>query len=295
MPEKSQIYFVLTELDRCANMRDQKHRLQQLKKFKTCHYVPVYKGNHIYVAGEEKFYVSSEDIKTERPHSFLGILNEELWFSCGLNEHEARQLEKKLNARFTSIRQYAMALPEDGAHIALYSRGLDLWQRKRNYCPECGTRNSLESSGHKMVCQNGHEQFPHIEPAIIVLVSKGDQCLLGRKHSWPPNVYSTLAGFVEAGESIEDAVHREIYEESNVRIKNVEYFGSQPWPFPSSLMLAFNAEGVTDDIRLDDEMEDVRWFKREDLIKWVKEGSIILSPRFTVANNLITNFLGQNY
>ncbi|MCF6301483.1 MAG: NAD(+) diphosphatase [Proteobacteria bacterium] len=295
MSEKSPIYFVLTELDRCANMRDQKHRLQQLKKFKTCHFVPVYRGNHIYVSGEEKFYVSSEDIKTERPHSFLGILNEELWFSCGLNDQEARELEKKLDARFTSIRQYAMALAEDGAHIALYSRGLDLWQIKRNFCPECGTRNSLESSGHKMVCQNGHEQFPHIEPAIIVLVSKGDQCLLGRKHSWPPNVYSTLAGFVEAGESIEDAVYREIYEESNIRIKNVEYFGSQPWPFPSSLMLAFNAEGVTDDIRLDDEMEDVRWFKRDDLIKWVKEGSIILSPRFTVANNLISNFLGQNY
>ncbi len=288
-----QIHFVRTELDRCANMRDQKQRINQLKKFKTCHYVPVYRGNHIYPDSDEEFYVSQLPLGASNKQSFLGILDDELWFGCGLSEKEAIALEIQLDCRFESIRQYAMALDDDLAHIALYSRGLDLWQRQKKFCSLCGTKNHLESSGHKTVCENGHEQFPHIEPAVIVLISKGDQCLLGRKHSWPPNVYSTLAGFVEAGESIEDAVHREIYEESNVRIKNVTYFGSQPWPFPSSLMLAFNAEAVSDDIRLDDEMEDVRWFKRDDLLKWAKEGSIILSPRFTVANNLISNFLGQ--
>jgi NAD+ diphosphatase len=288
-----QIHFIRTELDRCANMREQKQRLKQLKKFKTCHYVPVYRGNHIYPDSDDTFFVSPMPLGKPEQESFLGILNDELWFSCGLTEKEAGALEIQLESRFESVRQYAMQLNDDLAHIALYSRGLDLWQRQKNFCSICGTRNHLESSGHKMVCENGHEEFPHIEPAVIVLISKGDQCLLGRKHTWPPNVYSTLAGFVEAGESIEDAVHREIYEESNVRIKNVTYFGSQPWPFPSSLMLAFNAEAVSDDIRLDDEMEDVRWFHRDDLIKWAKEGSIILSPRFTVANNLISNFLGQ--
>ena len=287
-----QIHFIRTELDRCANMRNQKQRLNQLRKFKTCHYVPVYRGNHIYPDSEEAFYTSKMPLGAVEKQSFLGVLHDELWFSCGLSEKEALALESQLDCQFESIRQYAMALDDDLAHIALYSRGLDLWQRQKNFCSICGTNNHLESSGHKMVCENGHEQFPHIEPAIIVLISKDDQCLLGRKHSWPPNVYSTLAGFVEAGESIEDAVHREIYEESNVRIKNVTYFGSQPWPFPSSLMLAFNAEAVSDDIRLDDEMEDVRWFKKDDLIKWAQDGSIILSPRFTVANNLISNFLG---
>lgn len=288
-----QIYFIRTELDRCANMREQKQRIKQLKKFKTCHYVPVYRGNHVYPDSDEAFFISDIPLGAEKMQSFLGILNDELWFSCGLTEKEAIALETQLDCQFESIRQYAMALADDLAHIALYSRGLDLWQRKNKFCSICGTLNELESSGHKMVCENGHEHFPHIEPAIIVLVSKGDQCLLGRKHSWPPNVYSTLAGFVEAGESIEDAVHREVYEESNVRIKDVTYFGSQPWPFPSSLMLAFNAEAVSDDIRLDDEMEDVRWFNKKDLIKWAEAGSIILSPRFTVANNLISNFLGK--
>lgn len=290
-PQK--IHFIRTELDRCANMREQKQRIKQLRKFKTCHYVPVYRGNHIYPDSNDKYFISETPLGSPNRQSFLGVLNDELWFSSGLTEKEANALEIQLDCQFESIRQYAMALDDDLAHIALYSRGLDLWQRKNNFCSICGTKHHLESSGHKMVCENGHEHFPHIEPAVIVLVSKGDQCLLGRKHTWPPNVYSTLAGFVEAGESIEDAVHREVYEESNVRIKDVTYFGSQPWPFPSSLMLAFNAEAVSDDIRLDDEMEDVRWFKKDDLFKWAKEGSIILSPRFTVANNLISNFLGK--
>ncbi len=289
----SDIYFTRTELDRCANMRDQKQRLKQLKKFKPCHYVPVYLGNHLYLAGEEQFYSTDQPVGSSKAETFLGILHEELWFSCSLTEQQARDLEEATGGSFQSLRQYALALDDDQGHVALYSRGMDLWHRRRVYCSICGTKNKAASSGHKMVCENGHEQFPHIEPAVIVLISKGSKCLLGRKHSWPPNVYSTLAGFVEAGESIEDAVHREVYEESNIRIKNLSYFGSQPWPFPSSLMIAFKAEARSDDIRLDDEMEDVRWFERDDLIKWVNQGTIILSPRFSVANSLITDFIGD--
>lgn len=294
MNNKQDIYFTRTELDRCANMREQKQRLNQLKKFRPCHYVPVYLGNHLYRQDEEKFIVLDQSIGKESNQTFLGILNDELWFSCSLTEKKARELEQKNNASFQSLRQYALSLDDNQGHIALYSRGMDLWRRKRVYCSICGTKNNPESYGHKMVCENGHEQYPHIEPAIIVLVSDGDKCLLGRKHSWPPNVYSTLAGFVEAGESIEDAVHREVYEESNIRIKNLRYFGSQPWPFPSSLMIAFQAEARSHDIRLDDEMEDVRWFRRSDLINWVKQGDIILSPRFSVANSLISTFLKQS-
>ncbi len=290
-----EIYFTQTELDRCANMRDQKQRLTQLKKFKPCHYVPVYLGNHLYRKGEDNFFRDSKPLGSSKNETFLGVLNDELWFSCSLKESEARALEEAHEASFQSLRQYALAMGDDEGHIALYSRGMDLWHRRRVFCSICGTRNNAVSSGHKMDCENGHEQFPRIEPAVIVLVSKGDKCLLGRKHSWPPNVYSTLAGFVEPGESIEDAVHREVYEESNIRLRNLEYFGSQPWPFPSSLMVAFKAEARSDDIRLDDEMEDVRWFHKDDLIEWVKQGSIILSPRFSVANSLISNFLGQEY
>jgi len=288
-----QIYFTWTELDRCADMRNQKNRIDQLKKIKTCHYVPVFEGKHLFLNKEDPFHIAHESIGQPEKESFLGILHDELWFSCGLDKTEADGLEQQYNGHFESVRDYAMSLNEDLGHIALYSRGLDIWQRQKKYCSICGELNQIESVGHKMLCSNGHAQWPRIEPAIIVLVTRGDRCLLGRKHSWASGVYSTLAGFVEAGETIEDAVHREVYEESNIRIKNVRYFGSQPWPFPASLMLAFQAEGISEDIRLDDEMEDVRWFSRQELIDCQRDGSIILAPRFTVANNLITQFVGQ--
>lgn len=288
-----QIYFTWTELDRCADMRNQKNRIDQLKKIKTCHYVPVLDGKHLFINKQDPFHICHESIGQPGKESFLGILHDELWFSCSLDKDEAADLEQQYNGHFESVRDYAMSLNEDLGHIALYSRGLDLWQRQKKYCSICGELNQIESVGHKMLCSNGHAQWPRIEPAIIVLVTRGDRCLLGRKHNWTPGVYSTLAGFVEAGETIEDAVHREVYEESNIRIKNVQYFGSQPWPFPASLMLAFQAEGISEGIRLDDEMEDVRWFSKQELINCQKDGSIILAPRFTVANSLITEFIGQ--
>lgn len=288
-----QIYFTWTELDRCADMRNQKNRIDQLKKIKTCHYVPVFEGKHLFLNKQDPFHIGHESIGQPEKDSFLGILHDELWFSCGLDKEEAANLEKQYNGHFESVRDYAMSLNEDLGHIALYSRGLDIWQRQKKYCSICGELNQIESVGHKMLCSNGHAQWPRIEPAIIVLVTRGDRCLLGRKHSWAPGVYSTLAGFVEAGETIEDAVHREVYEESNIRIKNVRYFGSQPWPFPASLMLAFEADGISEDIRLDDEMEDVRWFSKQELIDCQRDGSIILAPRFTVANSLISQFIGQ--
>ncbi len=261
-----QIYFTWTELDRCADMRNQKNRIDQLKKIKTCHYVPVFEGKHLFLNKQDPFYISDESIGQSEKDSFLGILHDELWFSSGLDKAEAEDLEQKFNGHFESVRDYAMSLNEDLGHIALYSRGLDIWQRQKKYCSICGELNQIESVGHKMLCSNGHAQWPRIEPAIIVLVTRGDRCLLGRKHSWASGVYSTLAGFVEAGETI---------------------------AFPASLMLAFEADGISEDIRLDDEMEDVRWFSKQELIDCQRDGSIILAPRFTVANSLISQFVGQ--
>ena len=144
------------------------------------------------------------------------------------------------------------------------------------------------------MCKNNHEQFPHIEPAIIVLVTYKDKCLLGRKREWPANAYSTLAGFVEPGETIEEAVKREVHEESNIQVEKVKYFGSQPWPFPAALMLAFTAQAINEDIKVDDELEDVQWFTRKQLQEMLKEGYVTISPRYTVAHNLIVGWLEES-
>jgi NAD+ diphosphatase len=142
-------------------------------------------------------------------------------------------------------------------------------------------------SGHVLVCTNPscrHEQFPRIDPAIIVLVSDGERALLGRQASWPVGRYSTIAGFVEPGESLEDAVAREVFEETGIEVDRIEYHSSQPWPFPASLMLGFTAHAVTTEVRLrDQELEDARWFTRAALTS----NGALLPPRQSISYRLI--------
>ena len=142
-------------------------------------------------------------------------------------------------------------------------------------------------SGHVLVCTNPscrHEQFPRIDPAIIVLVSDGERALLGRQASWPVGRYSTIAGFVEPGESLEDAVVREVFEETGIEVDRIEYQSSQPWPFPASLMLGFTAHAVTTEVHLrDQELEDARWFTRAALTS----NGALLPPRQSISYRLI--------
>lgn len=294
MPGSSfNIYFGSDKLNRASHLRERISDIEKLKETHDCKYVPVYHGRHIYMDQHVSFYRRSNPIDC-MSESFLGFVDDTMWFSCPLNDEQAKKLEADVGKSFSSIRRYALKLDDELAHIALYSRGLDLWQRNRKFCHKCGTRNSLASSGHKLVCQNGHEHFPHIEPAIIVRVLHNDRCLLGRKAEWPTYAYSVLAGFVEPGETIEEAVKREVFEESNIRVHNVKYFGSQPWPFPASLMLAFTAEAENDDIKVDDELEDVQWFSRQQLTEMLKEEYITIAPRYTVAHNLVVSWLEED-
>jgi NAD+ diphosphatase len=169
------------------------------------------------------------------------------------------------------LRPLAPMLPPDSASLLAYARALGLWRARHRHCGVCGAPNLAGRAGHVMRCTRescGTEAFPRIDPAIIVLVTDttGERALLGRQASWAQGRYSTIAGFVEPGESLEDAVIREIEEETGVLAGDVEYVASQPWPFPSSLMLGFRAVARTHDITLrDGELEDARWFTRADL------------------------------
>jgi NAD+ diphosphatase len=149
----------------------------------------------------------------------------------------------------------------------------------------------VESGGNTRICGNdecGAQIFPRVDPAIIVLVSNDQQCLLGRQPSWPEGRYSTIAGFVEPGESLEDAVRREVAEETNIEVGEVRYHSSQPWPFPSSLMLGFTAEASSGEIQLNDgELEDAQWFTRKEL----RSGFPKLPYRLSIARRLVDNWL----
>jgi NAD+ diphosphatase len=164
------------------------------------------------------------------------------------------------------------------------------WRERHRYCGTCGAPTRPVSAGHVMACTRetcGTEFFPRIDPAIIVLVTDGERALLGRQASWPPGRYSTIAGFVEPGESLEDAVIREVREETSVEVVEVDYHSSQPWPFPSSLMVGFRARaGATALACPDGELEDARWFTAGELAS----GSPALPPPQSISFRLIADW-----
>jgi len=194
------------------------------------------------------------------------------------------------DASFQDLRLVASLLPPDEAGVLAYARALISWRQKSRFCGSCGFRTIPTRGGHVLVCTNPacrHEQFPRLDPAIIVLISDGSRALLGRQASWPRGRYSTIAGFVEPGESLEDAVAREVLEETGVEVDGIEYHSSQPWPFPSSLMLGFTAHAVTHEIhRRDEELEDARWFSREDIMS----GTPYLPPNQSISFRLIEDW-----
>jgi NAD+ diphosphatase len=166
-----------------------------------------------------------------------------------------------------------------------------LWHGSQRFCGRCGSPSKTESGGNTRLCINGDcgiRIFPRVDPAIIVLVSDRERCLLGRQAGWPEGRYSTIAGFVEPGESLEDAVRREVFEETNIAVHEVRYHSSQPWPFPSSLMLGFTAEASSEAILLNDgELEDARWFSRKEL----ESGFPKLPYRLSIARRLVDDWL----
>jgi NAD+ diphosphatase len=179
------------------------------------------------------------------------------------------------------------------AALMAYARGILYWHRHHTYCGTCGQETKSKNGGHRRYCTNsdcGRETYPRTDPAVIMLVEHRPkngappQCLLGRhRRRLPPNVYSTLAGFVEPGESLEDTVAREVFEEVGIRINQAIYQGSQPWPFPSSIMLGFRAQAVSTTVQLDeDELEGARWFTAEEVAtfgEWGDETAPFCLPR----------------
>lgn len=202
---------------------------------------------------------------------------------------DAHPLEPGPDEGFRELRPFASRLPERDAGLLAYARALCIWRSNHRHCGRCGAPSRPTRAGHALQCSAcGHETFPRIDPAIIVLVSDGRRALLGRQAAWPPGRYSTIAGFVEPGESLEDAVRREVLEETGIEVHHTRYHSSQPWPFPSSLMLGFEASspGGTP-VSGDSELEDVRWFSREEVL----EGRVLLPPRESISRRLIEGWL----
>jgi NAD+ diphosphatase len=192
---------------------------------------------------------------------------------------------------FAELRPLASELPAHEASLLAYARALNLWRANHRFCSRCGTPTLPERAGHARHCPAcGYHSFPRLDPAIIVLAHAGERALLGRQPTWPAGRYSTIAGFVEPGESLEDAVRRELREETGIAAGQIQYHSSQPWPFPASLMLGFTAQaGFAPPVLHDGELEDARWFTREELLS----GSVLLPPPTAIARRLIDEWLHQ--
>jgi NAD+ diphosphatase len=195
------------------------------------------------------------------------------------------------------LRDAVASLPQSDGGLVAYACALVNWHRRHGHCSVCGVATTLTAGGLVRECPDcGTHHFPRTDPVVIMLVTGGrERVLLGRQASWPPGRYSTLAGFVEPGESLEEAVVREVREEAGVAVGAPAYVSSQPWPFPASLMLGFSVPWLSGDpVRQEDEIEDVRWFTREEVAaaaSWDGEGELLLPPRHAIARRLIDGWL----
>ena len=276
-------------VDRSGERRKDPDWLARAAQSEKCRFVPVW-GDKCLVGGEPLEAVlltrqQAEQYIDDDHLIFLGLFRDQPAFAFSISA-ESQPPYAELG-EFQDLRFLGTVLSPDEANLAAHARALVLWHASQMFCGVCGSSARPGSGGNTRICMNadcGREVFPRVDPAIIVLVSQGDRCLLGRQPTWPEGRYSTIAGFAEPGESLEDAVRREVYEETNIRVGDIRYHSSQPWPFPAALMLGFLAEGVSSDIKLNDgELEDARWFTRKEL----RSGFPKLPVRISIARRLV--------
>lgn len=251
----------------------------------------------IHVAG----VVASDWLAAGELPVFLGLDGEVPCFALELSGRElplprrdGRPHFEQPAAAWVDLRKAGSILERADAARLAYARALSHWQRMHRFCGACGAVNELRHGGHVMHCLRcARDQFPRTDPAIIVLVTHDDRALLGRQPQWAEGLHSVLAGFLEPGESLEEAVAREVMEEAGVAVCDAGYVGSQPWPFPMSIMLGFRARAASDRIEVDgDELQSARWFTRDEVRQ--RSGGLVLPSPLSISRQLIEGWLGES-
>lgn len=289
-------------LDRRAEWRERDDWWDEARRDADTRYLAMY-GTTVLLAGTQGETVEVAWLRGDDPRVAAAPADRQTllgWFrgqrcvlvQCGGPAGAATDVSAAAPGQWLAeLRPVAADLPPDEAGLLAYARALAIWHDNHRHCGRCGAATQASRAGHARRCGRcAHECFPRIDPAIIVLVHSHGRALLGRQPSWPAGRYSTIAGFVEPGESLEDAVRREVLEETGIEVGRIDYHSSQPWPFPASLMLGFTAEGCDGEPQArDNELEDVRWFSREQ----VRRGEILLPPAESISRRLITQWLDE--
>ena len=281
-----QLAYVVNPLDRSANHRGDPAWIAEKRASPDAKFIRI--------NGDSTVLDGGSLLTTPDPRSdvtvFLGIDGAGApWFACASTEADGLR----------DLRGLAMdeALPPAELGILAQARSMIQWHERRAFCSNCGGRNAIVDGGYRRHCPACNmDHFPRTDPVVIIVVRHAGAILLGRQSSWRPGMYSALAGFVEPGETIEDAARREVFEEAGIRVGAIRYVTSQPWPFLSNLMIGLIGEAETTEIRLDDkELEDARWFSAETARMMVErthpEGLYAASP-MAIAHALVKAALG---
>ena len=290
-PNKSlKLPLAVAEVDRAAHLRSDEAYLKS-----------AWASASVLLFMNEKFVASSNQINFV-PGSTLGEYQTQTDYFLGVKDKEnffVRHLASDENTKLElmTLREIGAFLSPRDIGLAVHAQGLANWHKKHPRCSQCGAATSVVLGGSVRRCLiDESEHYPRTDGAIIVLIKdEQDRVLLGRQKVWPKNRFSTFAGFVEPGESFENCVLREVREEAGVELTQINYLGSQPWPFPASLMIAF--EAVTNTPQLakadGDEIEEIRWFSRAEMKVAILDKSLILPLEISVARQMIKAWYGQ--
>ena len=306
-------HFSFGGLDRDVIVREREDCLDFILRLPETRIVPVWRSHNLFsVTGETgatpiPVYLSPEEAAAltviAKDMVYLGKQNCDdiiiSYLAIDISILDKDKATKKLASwgKFADLREIGPLIGGVDGSILAYARGMMFWHSRNKFCSVCGAATIAIKGGHQRNCTKkgcNSLHFPRTDPAVIMLVHDGDRALLGRQKIWSDGVYSTLAGFVEPGETIEHAVAREVYEEAGIIVKNITYQHSQPWPFPSSLMLGFTAEACTKIINInDDEIDDAQWFTREEIHNFEAQKKF-LPRKLSISRRLIDDWLSDH-
>lgn len=296
--------YACGSIDRAAHRRKDSDWLASARAAPDTRVVPVWRARTLVIGPEEapRMAVLPPDGGWGDEAVLLGLRDGAAVFAVDLSALEAPEEHPAVascvadGGRFVDLRLVGPLMDHHDGSLCAYARGLTHWNTRHRFCGVCGAPTAGTDAGHVRKCSNPEcatPHFPRTDPAVIMLVHDGgDRCLLGRQAVWPAGMHSTLAGFVEPGECLEEAVAREVFEEVGVRIADVRYHSSQPWPFPSSLMLGFTARALSAEVNVaTDELESARWVTR-DFLRDLEPGDAFRMPRLdSIARRLIDDWI----
>lgn len=300
--------FQVNPLNRHGDIRHQDSFIEHIWQSEQAHYLPVYKqsiASRTHASTYAPHWQSYSELtdlvqSVDKKHLiYLGEKSSEHFFTYRLkNLSTLDKLQKaapESEIELLGLRELFKCLSAEDSYLCNVAIAMEHWHNTHQYCGFCGSETFSHKAGFVRTCSNSkcqQEHFPRTDSAVICAITNNDKILLGRQTTWPEKRYSVIAGFVEPGETLEQAVAREAFEETGLRLSNIQYYQSQPWPFPQSLMVGFTAETDDHEIQLrDQELETAKWFSRDDIKNLIERGELELPSAFSISRELVDQWL----